>query len=211
MLSAIAYAVMLLAHLVPFFQFIPALPFLKYDPKDVIIAVAAFMLGPMEALAISVVVSLIEMVTISTTGLIGLIMNVLSTAAFACSAGVIYKKRHNMRGAVIGLICGVLLMSAVMLLWNYLISPLYMHISREIIASFLFTGFLPFNLVKAAANMALTLLIYKPVITALRRAHLLPPSGSSASGKRSNSGLILFALILLITCILTAFVFLKLI
>lgn len=211
MLAAIAYAVMLLAHLVPFFQFIPSLPFLKYDPKDVIIAIAAFMLGPLEALAITVVVSLIEMVTISSTGIIGLIMNVLSTAAFACSAGLIYKKQHNMKGAVLGLICGVILMTAVMLLWNYLITPLYMKVSREMIASLLFVGFLPFNLIKAAANMALTLLIYKPVVTALRRAHLLPPPSGSGSVRHSNTGLILFAVVLLITCILVALVFLKVI
>ena len=83
MLAAISFAVLLLAHLVPFFAFIPSLPFLKYDPKDVIIAMGGFLLGPLEALAISIVVSLIEMLTVSTTGPIGLVMNVISTAAFA--------------------------------------------------------------------------------------------------------------------------------
>ena len=204
MLAAISFAVLLLAHLVPFFSFIPALPFLKYDPKDVIIAMGGFLLGPLEALAISIVVSLIEMVTVSTTGPIGLLMNVLSTAAFACTAAAVYRKKHDMSGAVLGLILGVVCMTVVMLLWNWLITPLYMHVPREVIVTYMLPGFLPFNLVKAVANMALTLLLYKPVSRALRSAHLLPPSsGSSGSGKFSV-GLILCAIVLLASCILVA-------
>ena len=203
MLAAIAYAVLLLAHLVPFFSFIPALPFLKFDPKDVIIAMGGFLLGPLEALAISVVVSLIEMLTISSTGVIGLVMNVLSTAAFACTAAVVYRKKHDMAGAVLGLALGVVCMTVVMLLWNWLITPLYMHVPREVIVTYMLPGFLPFNLVKAGANMALTLLLYKPISKALRSAHLLPPS-SGKSGGRFSAGLVIFALVLLVTCVLVA-------
>ena len=202
MLAAISFAVMLLAHLVPFFSFIPALPFLKYDPKDVIIAMGGFLLGPLEALAISIVVSLIEMLTISTTGPIGLLMNVLSTAAFACTAALIYRKKHDMSGAVLGLICGVACMTVVMLLWNWLITPLYMHVPREVIVTYMLPGFLPFNLVKAGANMALTLLLYKPISQALRSAHLLPPSSGKKGG--FSVGLFLFAVVLLISCVLVA-------
>ena len=204
MLAAISFAVLLLAHLVPFFSFIPALPFLKYEPKDVIIAMSGFLLGPLEALAISIVVSLIEMLTVSSTGLIGLLMNVLSTAAFACTAALVYRKKHDMSGAVLGLLCGVFCMTVVMLLWNWLITPLYMHVPRAVIVSYLLPGFLPFNLVKAAANMALTLLLYKPVAQALRSAHLLPPSSSGKKGGKFSAGLFLFAVVLLISCVLVA-------
>ena len=202
MLAAISFAVLLLAHLVPFFAFIPSLPFLKYDPKDVIIAMGGFLLGPLEALAISIVVSLIEMLTVSTTGPIGLLMNVLSTAAFACTAAAVYRKKHDMSGAVLGLICGVVCMTVVMLLWNWLITPLYMHVPREVIVTYMLPGFLPFNLVKAGANMALTLILYKPVSKALRSAHLLPPSSGKKSG--SSVGLLIFAVVLLVSCVLVA-------
>ena len=204
MLAAISFAVLLLAHLVPFFSFIPALPFLKYDPKDVIIAMGGFLLGPLEALAISIVVSLIEMVTISTTGPIGLLMNVLSTAAFACTAAVVYRKKHDMGGAILGLALGVVCVTVVMLLWNWLITPLYMHVPRAVIVTYLLPGFLPFNLVKAGANMALTLLLYKPISKALRSAHLLPPSSGKSSGGKFSAGLIIFAVVLLVTCVLVA-------
>lgn len=211
MLCALAFVVMLLAHLVPFFAFIPSLPFLKYDPKDVIIVIGGLLFGPLEALAVSVVVSTLEMITISTTGPIGLVMNVLSTAAFVCPAALLYKRRHNMRGAVTGLAAGVLLMTGVMLLWNYLITPMYMKIDREVLVGYLLPGFLPFNLLKAGINMALTLLIYKPVSTALRKARLLPESkgGAQLPGRKRffSPGLLIFALALLATCVLIVLVF----
>ena len=48
----------------------------------------------------------------------------------------------------------------VMLLWNYLITPLYMvGTTRSMVAAMLPTVFLPFNLVKGGLNMALILLI----------------------------------------------------
>ena len=64
-----------------------------------------------------------------------------------------------------------------MLVWNYLITPLHMGLERPIVASMLIPVFLPYNLLKCAANAALTLLIYKPLVNALRRAHLLEGHG----------------------------------
>lgn len=206
MLSAIAYVVMWLSHLVPFFSFIPALPFLKYDPKDVIIAIGGFMLGPLEALGVSVVVSVLEMVSISTTGPIGLVMNVLSTAAFACTAAVVYQKRRKMSGAILGLSLGVVVVTGVMLLWNYLITPLYMNVPREVLVGYLLPGFLPFNLIKAAVNMALTLLLYKPITQTLRRAHLLPERKGTAVKHSSQTGVIVLAAAILVTSVLIALV-----
>ena len=203
MLAAIAYIVMLLSHLIPVFSFIPSAPFLKYDPKDVIIAVGGFIMGPMAALAVTVVVSLIEMVTISTTGIIGFVMNVLSTAAFACTASAIYKKNRTMTGAILGLLAGVVTMTVVMLLWNYLITPLYMHVDRAVIVNMLLPAFLPFNFITAILNAALTLLIYKPVVRGLRRANLVPPQTSSSTARKGlTTGVMLVAAVLLITCVL---------
>lgn len=62
---------------------IPMLPFLEYEPKDIIILTGGFLFGPMSAALISVIVSFVEMFTISSTGIIGLIMNILSTVALS--------------------------------------------------------------------------------------------------------------------------------
>ena len=128
MLAALAYLIMVVGR-------IPMVLFLSYDPKDVIIAIGGFIFGPLEAFIISFIVSLIEMFTVSDTGVIGAIMNLVSTCSFACTAAIIYKKNHTLKGAVIGLLCGLAAMVVVMLLWNYLLTPIYMGYPREAVAA----------------------------------------------------------------------------
>lgn len=203
MLTAIAYVVMLLSKALP-----QVSGFLQLDVKDTVICIGGFVFGPLAAAIISIVVPLVEMLTASDTGPIGMIMNVLATASFCCTAAFIYKKMHTKKGAVIGLTLGVIALTAVMLLWNYLITPLYMtNFSRADIAAMLPTIFLPFNLVKGGLNMALILVLYKPVVTALRRAKLVPESQSVLqNGSKVNAGFVLFALALLATFVLLALV-----
>ena len=194
MLAAIAY-------LIVSYIRIPAVLFLKYEPKDVIITIGGFLLGPMAAFVISLVVSLLEMVTISDTGPIGALMNLLSTCTFACTASLIYKRNHKLKGAVLGLLAGSVFMVAAMLLWNWLITPLYMGVPRQEVQGLLIPAFLPFNCLKAGLNSALILVLYKPLTSALRTARLLPkaPAASKTSAK---PGIYLFGALLLATCIL---------
>lgn len=206
MLSAIAYLVMFLFR-------IPIVLFLKYDPKDTIIAIAGFLYGPMSAVSVSVVVSAVEMFTTSETGWIGFIMNVLSSCAFVCPAAFLYSRKRTIRRAAAGLGIGIVLVTVVMCLWNYIMVPLYTPtLSRETVAGMLLPAFVPFNLLKAGLNTALTLLLYKPVNTALRQAKLLPPAPeSSAAGKRTSLGVTVAALVLLASCILLILVYMKII
>lgn len=200
MLAAIAYAVIFVCHfLIP-----PVAGFLTLDVKDTIIAIAGFIFGPLSAALVAIVVAAVEMVTISATGLIGLVMNILSSCCFACVAAFIYKRKHTLKGAITGLIVGCLAATAVMLLWNVLITPLYLNQPREAVIGMLIPTLLPFNLGKYILNAAITMLIYKPIVTALRKANLLAPSSSDAAPvqKKQHLGTILVSLLILITCIL---------
>lgn len=141
---------------------IPVVLFLRYDPKDIIIVTGGFIFGPLTAALIAFLVSLMQMFTVSGTGFLGFLMNVISSCAFACTAACIYRKRRRLSGAVTGLICGVICQTALMLFWNYLVAPLYMGYSREAVAGLLLPAFLPFNLIKGCLNAAGTLLLYKP-------------------------------------------------
>ena len=180
---------------------IPVVLFLNYEPKDVAITIGGFLLGPFASLIISAVVSLVEMVTISDTGIIGCIMNFLSTVSFSCTAALIYKKYRTLKGAIFGLLVGSLVMIAIMLLWNWLITPLYMGGTREAVAQMLVPVFLPFNALKAGLNSGLTLALYKPLTSALRKTRLLPQQ--SATGKSAmNPAMYLLAFAILVTCIL---------
>ena len=194
MLTAIAYTLVATIR-------IPIVLFLKYEPKDVVITIGGFLMGPGAVLISSFVVALIEMFTISDTGIIGCIMNLLSTCSFAFTAAYVYKRRHTMAGAIAGLIVGAVVMVCTMLLWNYLITPLYMTgTSRSDIAGMLVPVFLPFNLLKAGLNSGFILLLYKPVVNGLRRAGLLPTASTQKGHTRL--GVTVFAILLLLSCIL---------
>lgn len=205
MLCAIAYVSVFLTRALP--PILPSLPFLQYDPKDIVITLGGFIFGPLSSLLISVVVSLIEAISVSDTGPIGLLMNVISTCAFACTAAVIYKKKRTLSGALIGLAAGCVFMTAVMLLWNYAITPMYMGISREAVKGMLLPGFLPFNLIKGGLNTAFTLILYKPVVSALRKAKLIPAASGENKGKVLPN-VVIAVISLLIIASLTAVIFL---
>jgi riboflavin transporter FmnP len=193
MLAAVAYIMVALVR-------VPVVLFLNYEPKDVIITIGAFLLGPVCGFVVSLLVSLLEMVTISGTGPIGALMNLLSTCSFACTAAIIYKKRRTFSGAIIGLAVGAVAMTAVMVLWNWLITPLYMGVSREVVQGMLIPYFLPFNLFKATLNCALVLILYKPLVTALRRASLVEAAPDRTGGIKWGIGLLSAGLLAL--CIL---------
>lgn len=173
MLTALAFVAVALLR-------VPVFIFLKYEPKDVVIVLGGFLYGPLAAAVISALVSFLEMLTVSDTGLIGFVMNFISSAAFACVAALVYKKKHTLSGAVLGLLAGVVSMTAVMLLWNFILTPLYMGTPRAEVAAMLIPVFLPFNLLKSLLNSAIALLLYRPLVQGLRRANLFPQSTAAA-------------------------------
>lgn len=204
--SALAYLTVFIFRV----PFIPAVGFLKYEAKDAVLALEALVLGSIPTVFSSLVISLLEMVTISGTGPIGAVMNFLSSMAFVLPVGIIYSKRKTLNAAVIGLVCAVISETVVMLLWNYLISPIYMGISREAIVELLLPGFLPFNAVKSIINAAITFVLYKPIMTVLRSAGLLPKR-SSDDGKSKTLPIVINVIcILLIAAAILGFIISKL-
>lgn len=194
MLCALAYVAVVVGR-------IPLILFLKYDPKDVIIVIGGFIFGPFTSFTITVIVSVVQMLTVSGTGILGCMMNIISSCSFACTAAFIYKRKHKLSGAILALLCGCFCQVTVMMLWNYLIAPIYMGYPREAIVELLLPAFLPFNLIKGGLNAAITLLLYKPVVTVLRRSNLIEPSYNSEK-IRVNPGVLLVALLIIITCVL---------
>ena len=169
MLAAVCYIVTLVCQLIP-----PVQGILSFDLKDAVAVIGAFIFGPVAGLALAIVPSFLEFITYSGTGPVGLLMNVLSTAAFVLPAAILYQRSKTRRTAVVGLLISVAFMTVVMLLWNYIVTPGYMEVPRDVVVSMLVPLFLPFNLAKGAANAVLTLILYKPVVGALRRAGLAP-------------------------------------
>lgn len=148
--------------------------FLTFDVKDAIIAIAAMIFGPVYAVLMGVAVATLELFTMSDTGLYGFVMNVFSTVTFTAIAALIYRYKKTLFGAVLGFVTGAITMTAVMCLANYLITPYYMGVTRGEIVAYIPKLFLPFNLLKAIFNASIAMVFYKHVVTALRRARVLP-------------------------------------
>ncbi len=192
LLAAMAYLCML------FFR-IPVVLFLKYEPKDVILALTGILLGPVEGVAVSVIVSLLEMVSGSDTGLWGLLMNVLASTAFLLPAAILYRLRRSRAAALTGLLLGVVISTGLMLLWNYLITPIYMGMPRESVVPLLWSAFLPFNLLKDSLNAAIAMLLLVPLLPALQKARVLPnvyTESPAATASASRSRMILLTLLM---------------
>ena len=164
MLCALAYICM--------FVFKFKVSFLTFDFKDAILTVIAFLYGPIYAVVSSFLVAGIEFLSISDAGVYGFIMNALSSAVFPASCGFIYKYRRTLTGAVFGSVAAVLSMTAVMLVANIFITPFYMGVARSDVAAMIPSLLLPFNIVKGVVNAAITMIIYKPITTALKKVGL---------------------------------------
>lgn len=150
------------------FSIFPQVEFLKYDPADVPIMILSFMLGPVYGIACSLIVSIFQAIFWSTDGIVGCIMNILSTCAFIVPAALVYRRKKTKLNAVVGLIIGCLIMTAVMLLFNYFITPVYRGIPRQAIIPLLpWIG--AFNLIKATINSVLTFLLYKHIGKIIKR------------------------------------------
>ena len=183
--------------------------FLTYEPKDVILTIGAFIFGPIAGLVMALVVCLIEMITISTTGPIGLVMNFLSSAVFIGVSSIIYHRNKKMSRAITGLAAGSLSLIAIMLLWNYIMTPIYMGVSREQVLALFIPVLIPFNAIKAGLNSALILFLYKAVVTALRKSGLVKRRDGFVNENRKSNTVILISVsaFAVITLILILFIF----
>ena len=150
--------------------------FLSFDPKDAMIVMAGFAIGPWAAVGITVACAFLELITISATGLPGFVMNIISSLCFVLLPTILYKKNRTFKSAIVGLAISSCLTVLVMMVWNATITPLiYVSFSRQEIIGMLLPVFLPFNVLKCLINTSLVVFLYKPIVKALRRIELISP------------------------------------
>ena len=198
MLCALAYLCM--------FVFRINVSFLTFDAKDAVISIISLMFGPLYGVMSAAVVAFLEFITVSDTGVYGLIMNFLSSGTFALTCGLIYKYNKKFSGAIIALVVSVVSITSVMLLANLFITPYFMGADRSVVISMIAPLLLPFNLTKSVMNAAITLAIYKPLTTGLKKSKLI--SSNDNANFKMNSKSILLIIIAVIIIVLAIFVFL---
>lgn len=160
MLVAISVVLVYVIH----FPIFPAAAFLEYDPADIPILIGTFAYGPVAGLLLTVVAAVIQGVTVSAgSGAYGIIMHIISTSTLVLVAGIIYQVKHTKGGAILGLVIGTLAWGGVMMVANHFITPLFMGVPTEMVDAMLLPVILPFNLIKAGVNSAITFVVYKTV------------------------------------------------
>ncbi len=165
MLVAISVVLVYIVH----FPIFPAAPYLEYDPADIPIFIGTFAFGPLAGLMLVVVTAVIQGVTVSSAGgIYGIIMHILATGSFVLVAGIIYRGHKSRSKAVVALAAGVVTMTAVMVVANLIVTPLYLGVPISVVK-----GLLPyiigFNLVKAGVNSIITFFLYKRISSFLHK------------------------------------------
>ena len=173
-------------YLIPPFPIIPAIPFLQHDFADVPIFIATFMFGPLTGLAITSLVCLIQGITISFQlgGLSGIIMHFFATGSFVIVSGLIYKKFHTFKGAIIALVSGVVTWVLIMIPLNLIVTSMFMgdafsakswaefmEIYKKSLSSVLqlLPLIIAFNVCKSLINSIVTLILYKSMHKILQK------------------------------------------
>lgn len=177
MLSAIALVLMLFEIPLPF-----APSFYEIDFSEVPVLVGCFAMGPLAGATIEFIKIILNFAVNGTmTAGVGEIANFLIGCAFAVPAGLIYKKKHNRTGAIVGMISGTLFMTILGCFLNaYVLLPAYAkafqmpmdalvgmgtavnsHITS--VTTLVIFAIVPFNLLKGVLVSLIVFLIYKKI------------------------------------------------
>ena len=167
--------------------FMPA--FLEFHFDEIPAFIASFAYGPVVGLLVLLVKTLIKLPLTSTLG-VGELSDLVFSAAFILPAALIYKRKRNFKGVFIGLAIGTLFQLTVSLLANiYITIPFYLKVMEFPEAAILgmckaanpnitnigwsygLLAVLPFNAMKDAAVILLTLFTYKSVHRFIDKLH----------------------------------------
>ena len=180
-LGALGFVLMLLEFPLPFI--IPS--FIKLDFSEIPALIAAFAYGPIHAVFVCLIKNLLHLFVTSSAG-VGELSNFVLGAIFVGTAGIVYKKMHSRKGALIGSIIGAAVMAVISIFTNYFIvypafSVLYglpmdailgMYKALLPVADNLFKALvifnLPFNLAKGILDAAVCFAVYKKLSPILK-------------------------------------------
>ncbi len=160
---------------------IPVMPgFIKLDFSDLPELIGAFTFGPGAGVLICLIRNIIHCLVSYSNG-IGELSNFILGAFFALTAGLIYKKAPNIKGAVIGAVAASAVMGIASLPNNYfIIYPLYYNVmgfpepailqmyqllrpSTESIAEALLVFNVPFTIIKGLICSVIAIAVYNPL------------------------------------------------
>ena len=154
---------------------LPAAPFLTYDPSLMPAMVCGFAFGPSAGFIVGSIAAVIHGLILGEW--VGSLMNICATLFYVVPAALIYKKMHTLKGAIAGLLVGVVLATAGGVITNLTIGVVFWYGSVDVIAPLLLPAVVPFNLIKTVLNSLLTLIVYKAI------SNLITPKKYQVKGR----------------------------
>jgi riboflavin transporter FmnP len=171
MLAAVSAVLMFIEFPIPIFP-----SFLKFDFSDLPALIGAFSFGPIAGLAIELIKNLFHLLRTQTGG-VGELANFIVGCALVLPAAIVYRKWKTRRGAVIGIVAGIVVMAIAAAFANYYITlpffTSFMPIDAiiEMCAKLIpavdskfdvvLLSIVPFNLMKGVVICLITFLLYK--------------------------------------------------
>lgn len=143
------------------FPLLPGVAWLKYDASAMPAMVCGFAFGPGAGLAVGIVGAIIHGILLADFS--GAIMTILVVTGFVVPAAIVYHRLHTFKGAILGLVVGVIASTIMAILGNLVITPLYLGVPLDAVISMIIPILTPFNLLKATLNAVLTIIVYKSV------------------------------------------------
>ena len=184
MLSAVAFVLMFIEFPIP--ALIPS--FVKLDISDLPELLAAFSMGPLYGVAVTLLKNLLFILLHGTSSAyVGELFNFLMGSVFAFSAGFIYQRKKSRKSALIGSIVGAALMALISVPLNYfVVYPAYVvcyglpleaiigmyqaiRPSTNSLLECLVIFNMPFTFCKGMLDVLLCFLIYKPLSPLLHK------------------------------------------
>lgn len=165
-LAAMAVILVTVLH----FPIFPVAPFLEYDPADIPIFVGTFLFGPTVGLITTLIACVIQGVSVSAgSGVIGMLMHFVATGSFVLVSGLLHKKLKSNGGLIFSAAIGVLVWLVMMVIWNLIMTPLFMGTPRDAVLKIMLPVIVPFNLIKAGINSALAVILCLTIKPHLKR------------------------------------------
>ena len=169
-----------LSSVLMFFSFnVPLMPsFIKMDLSELPALIAAFAMGPLSGAAVCLVKNLVNLF-FTTTGGVGELSNFLLGVFFVVPAGIIYRLRPRLSGAVIGSVVGAMLMAVLSVFSNYyVVYPIYtafipmdaiigmyqaINPSVKNLWQCLLVFNMPFTFIKGMVSAVITMAVYRKI------------------------------------------------
>jgi riboflavin transporter FmnP len=155
-MTAAAYLLTLVS-----FPIFPVVPFLKLDFSFAVMLLAGYILGPLSAAIMAIVVNLLGAIG-SLGGITGAIANTSTALVFVVLPTLVYKWKKGFKWVVIVLtVCSILEIFVALVTNRFINYPLYYKDLAKAQFELQFWFLVAFNAIKCVSNGLITILLYK--------------------------------------------------